>query len=103
MMIYEIYGPGLQHKPVTTGDYIADPHKSWSAGRPVSIDRDDLPQPYSDLGPDYSSDFFRRASSPLSLTLQLILEQYMVELHSPPGRYTLIWYLADYVNTLILL
>ena len=46
---------------------------------------------------------FRRASSPLSLTLQLILEQYMVELHSPPGRYTLIWYLAEYVNTLILL
>ena len=28
----------------------------------------------------------------------------MVELHSPPGRYTLIiWYLAEYVNTLILL
>ena len=27
----------------------------------------------------------------------------MVELHSPPGRYTLILYLADYVNTLILL
>ena len=43
------------------------------------------------------------ASSPLYLTLQLILEQLMVELHSPPGRYTLILYLADYVNTLILL
>ena len=54
---YKIYGPGLQHKPVTTGDYITDPHKSWGAGRPVSVDRDDLPQPYSDLGPDYSSEF----------------------------------------------
>ena len=37
------------------------------------------------------------------ITLQLILEQYMVELHSPPGRYTVILYLADYVNTLNLL
>ena len=46
---------------------------------------------------------FRRTSSPLSLTLQLILEQYLVELHSPPGRYTLLWYIAEYVNTLILL
>ena len=32
---YKIFGPGLQHKPVTTGDYITDPHKSWGAGRPV--------------------------------------------------------------------
>ena len=44
-----------------------------------------------------------RASSPIYLTLQLISEQYMVELHSPPGRYTILWYLAEYVNTLILL
>ena len=34
------------------------------------------------------------------IMLQLISEQYMVELHSPPGRYTIILYLADYVNTL---
>ena len=40
------------------------------------------------------------ASSPLTIILQLILEQYMVELNSPPGRYTIILYLADYVNTL---
>ena len=40
------------------------------------------------------------ASSPLTIILQLISEQYMVELHSPPGRYTIILYLADYVNTL---
>ena len=54
---YKIYGPGLQYKPVTTGDYITDPHKSWGAGWPVSVDRDDLSQPYSDLSPDYISDF----------------------------------------------
>ena len=40
------------------------------------------------------------ASSPLTIILQLISEEYMVELHSPPGRYTIILYLADYVNTL---
>ena len=40
------------------------------------------------------------ASSPLTIILQLISEQYMVELHSLPGRYTIFWYLADYVNTL---
>ena len=40
------------------------------------------------------------ASSPLTIILQLISEQYMVELHSPPGRYTIILYIADYVNTL---
>ena len=32
--------------------------------------------------------------------LQLISEQYMVKLHLLPGRYTIFWYLADYVNTL---
>ena len=42
----------------------------------------------------------RMASSPLTIILQLISEQYMVELHSLPGRYTIFWYLADYVNTL---
>ena len=40
------------------------------------------------------------ASSSLTIIPQLITEQYMVELHSPPGRYTIILYLADYVNTL---
>ena len=42
----------------------------------------------------------RMASSPLTIILQLISEQYMVELHSLPGRYTIFRYLADYVNTL---
>ena len=27
------------------------------AGRPVLVDRDELPQPYSYFSPDYSSDF----------------------------------------------
>ena len=66
--------------------------KVGGAGRPVSVDQVELPQPYSQFSPDSSSDF---------LTLQLISEQYMVELHSPPGRYTLTSYLADYVNTII--
>ena len=39
------------------------------------------------------------ASSPLTIIPQLISEQYMVELHSPPGRYTMFSHLADYVNT----
>ena len=39
---YKTHGPGLQHKPVMTGDYITDSHKS---------------EPYSDIGPDYSSVF----------------------------------------------
>ena len=30
-------------------------HLSWGTGRPTSVDRDGLPQPYSDLGSDYSS------------------------------------------------
>ena len=29
-------------------------HLGWGTGRPTSVDRDGLPQPYSDLGPDYS-------------------------------------------------
>ena len=40
------------------------------------------------------------ASSTLTLILQLISEQYMVELHSSPGRDTIFRYLADYANTL---
>ena len=31
-------------------------HLGWGASRPTSVDRDRLPQPYSDLGPDYCSD-----------------------------------------------
>ena len=42
----------------------------------------------------------RMASSPLTIIPQLISEQYMVEIHSLPGRYTIFTYLADYVNTL---
>ena len=42
----------------------------------------------------------RMASSPLTIILQLISEQYMVELHSLSGRYTIFRCLADYVNTL---
>ena len=38
-------------RPVTV-QYI---HKGWGSGRLASVDRDDLPQPYSDLGSDYSS------------------------------------------------
>ena len=30
-------------------------HLGWGTGRPTSVDRDGLPQPYSDLGLDYSS------------------------------------------------
>ena len=37
-------------RPVTV-QYI---HKGWGSGRPASVDRDDPPKPYSDLGSDYS-------------------------------------------------
>ena len=30
-------------------------HLGWGTGRPTSVDRDGLPQPYSDLGSDYCS------------------------------------------------
>ena len=48
-------------------------HLGWGTGRPTSVDRDGLPQPYSDLGPDYSSYIFCRASGPISTSHQLIL------------------------------
>ena len=48
-----------QHKPVTTDDHRTDPHKSWGVGRPVSVDRVELPQPYSYFSPDSSSDFLQ--------------------------------------------
>ena len=47
--------------------------------------------------------FFPMASRPVSITLQLILELYMIQLHLPPRWYTLNLYLADYMNTLNLL
>ena len=43
-------------------------HLGWT-----SVDRDGLPQPYSDLGPDYSSYIFCLASGPISTLHQLIL------------------------------
>ena len=48
-------------------------HLGWGTGLPTSVDRDGLPQPYSDLGPDYSSYIFCRASGPISTSHQLIL------------------------------
>ena len=48
-------------------------HLGWGTGRPTSVDRDGLPQPYSDLGPDYSSYIFCVASGPISTSHQLIL------------------------------
>ena len=48
-------------------------HLGWGTGRPTSVDRDGLPQPYSDLGPDYSSYIFCKASGPISTSHQLIL------------------------------
>ena len=60
-------------RPVTVQQF----HKGWGSGRPASVDRDDLPQSYSDLGSDIVP-FFPMASSPVSITLQLILELYMI-------------------------
>ena len=48
-------------------------HLGWGSGRPTSVDRDGLPQPYSDLGPDYSSYIFGMASGPISTSHQLLL------------------------------
>ena len=48
-------------------------HLGWGTGRPTSVDRDGLPQPYSDLGPDYSSYVFCMASGPISTSHQLLL------------------------------
>ena len=48
-------------------------HLVCGTGRPTSVDRDGLPQPYSDLGPDYSSYIFCMASGPISTSHQLIL------------------------------
>ena len=48
-------------------------HLGWGTGRPTSVDRDGLPQPYSDLGSDYISYIFCMASGPISTSHQLIL------------------------------
>ena len=48
-------GSQLQQRPVTTGDYSVSLYLGWGTGRPTPVDRDDLPQPCSDLGSDYSS------------------------------------------------
>ena len=51
----QFIGNWLRHKPVTTGDFTVSYHLGWGAGRPMSADRDALPQPGSDLGSDYCS------------------------------------------------
>ena len=48
-------------------------HLGWGTGRPTSVDQDDLPQPYSNLGSDYSSYIFCMASRPIYTSHQLIL------------------------------
>ena len=83
----------------TTGDFLIDSHKCWGSGRPASVDWFDLPD-RTLISVRIIVPSFRMASSPLTIILQLISEHFMVELHSPPGRYTIILYLADYVNTL---
>ena len=89
----------LLHKLVTTDDFINDLHNYWGSGRPASV--------YWYISPGRTLPTVRiivpssrMASSPLTIIPQLISEQYMVELHSLPGRYTIFRYLADYVNTL---
>ena len=48
-------------------------HLGWGTGRPTSVDRYGLPQPYSDRGSDYSSYIFYITSNPISTSHQLIL------------------------------
>ena len=94
----KIHGRVLLHKPVTTDDFIYVLHNYWGSGRPASV--------YWYISPGRTLPTVRiivpssrMASSPLLLP-QLISEQYMVELHSLPGRDTIFRYLSDYVNTL---
>ena len=56
-------------------------HLGWGTGRPTSAARDGLPQPYSELGSNYKSDIFRRASGQISTSHQLILSIDIVCLH----------------------
>ena len=95
----QIHGRVLLHKPVTTNDFINDSHNYWGSGRPASVDWYNSPDrtlPSVRIIVPSS----RMTSSPLTIILQLISEQYMVEWHSLPGRYTIFRYLTDYVNTL---
>ena len=46
----------LLQKPVNTGQVRVSWTLGLGAGRPTSVDQDRLPQPYSDLRPDYRSD-----------------------------------------------
>ena len=88
----KIHGRVLLHKPVTTDDFIYVLHNYWGSGRPASVYW--YVSPVRIIVPSS-----RMASSPLTIILLLISEQYMIELHSPPGRDTIFRYLADYVNT----
>ena len=63
----------IQQKPVTTGGGSVYSTLGLGTGRPTSVDRDGLPQLYSDLGSDYSSYIFCMASRPISISHQLIL------------------------------
>ena len=94
-----IHGRVFQHKPVTTGDSIIGLHNYRGFGRHASVDWYDSPDRTLPSVPIIVPSS-RMTSSPLTIILQLISEQYMVELHSLPGRYTIFRYLADYVNTL---
>ena len=94
-----MHGRVLQHKPVTTDDFTIDLHNYYGSGRRASVDWHNPPDrtlPSVRIIVPSS----RMTSSSLTIILQLISEQYMVELHSLLGRYTILGYLADYVNTL---
>ena len=45
----------LLQKPALPVVLACTKHLGWGTGRPTSVDRDGLPQPYSDLSSDYSS------------------------------------------------
>ena len=82
-----------------TDDFIIGSHNYWGSGRLASVDWYNSPDrtlPSVRIIVPSS----RMTSNPLTIILQLISEQYMVELHSLPGQYTIFRYLADYVNTL---
>ena len=72
-LVYNANCPGLSPPHTVTSYESVYEHLGWGTGRPTSVDRDGLPRPYSDLGPDYSSYIFCRASGPISTSHQLIL------------------------------
>ena len=82
-----------------TDDFTIDLHNYWGFGRQASVDWYNHPD-HTLPSVRIIVPSSRMASGPLTIILQLISEQYMIELHSPPGRYTIFRYLADYVNTL---